>query len=238
MRKYSESDRKAITVELGFKEKHADTFHRKWKTIKGHAAQRNIEFCLSYKQYVKLAAKAGLTNPGQIGPANGQYVVGRVGDSGPYKVGNCRFIPREQNQEEAYESIREAASRRVGITKAVNPNLRNGREGHTKETHTTLRHFSKIRTGLTKETTAWLAESSRKQHGRTKDTHKYLQDKSEAYARKFKAVSPDGTIYKSSNLTEFCKKHGLHKGAMAAVCRGTYASSSGLYKGWYAKYLD
>lgn len=39
-------------------------------------------------------------------------------------------------------------------------------------------------------------------------------------AKRFVIKSPGGTVYRGKNLSEFCKKHGLNKGAMYAVCSG------------------
>lgn len=51
---------------------------------------------------------------------------------------------------------------------------------------------------------------------------------------KFKAISPDGTEYISTNQTEFAKEHGLVQGNVNHCLRGRIKST----KGWRFKYID
>lgn len=63
-----------------------------------------IKFKLTFKEYVQLIYDAGIKSS-QIGVYKGQYVLGRYGDMGDYELGNCRFITREQNNEEMLQNI-------------------------------------------------------------------------------------------------------------------------------------
>jgi hypothetical protein len=46
---------------------------------------------------MKLAKRADVQKPHQIGKSKGKFQMGRIGDVGNYEWGNCRFIPMEQN---------------------------------------------------------------------------------------------------------------------------------------------
>jgi hypothetical protein len=75
----------------------------KYNTFKYNLEKRNGVSRLTLKQYMKLAKEAGI-EPGQIGLRNGQYQLGRLGDTGEYKIGNVRFITKEQNMKELYDN--------------------------------------------------------------------------------------------------------------------------------------
>lgn len=47
-----------------------------------------------------MAFKAGLVKPSDIGNTPGTYQLGRIGDTGIYKEGSCRFITFEDNRSE------------------------------------------------------------------------------------------------------------------------------------------
>jgi hypothetical protein len=49
---------------------------------------------------MKLAKRAGIKHPDQIGKAVSEFQMGRLGDVGDYVWGNCRFITTAQNLSE------------------------------------------------------------------------------------------------------------------------------------------
>jgi len=53
---------------------------------------------------MKLAARAGLIAPTQIGLRTKQFQMARLGDSGDYVWGNCRFITADENLQEKMEN--------------------------------------------------------------------------------------------------------------------------------------
>jgi hypothetical protein len=57
---------------------------------------------LTFEQYTRLAVDAGLTRANQIGLEPDSYQLGRYRDEGVYRVGNCRFITKEQNLRERW----------------------------------------------------------------------------------------------------------------------------------------
>lgn len=73
---------------------------RKYKKQAKGARDRGIEHDLTFKQFMRLAQRAGLTSPEDIGKSPSSYQLGRVGDKGGYTLGNCRFITQRQNLEE------------------------------------------------------------------------------------------------------------------------------------------
>ena len=61
--------------------------------------QRGAEFLLSPTELIELFSDAGIT-AADIGNKGHQYCLGRIGDTGNYEVGNCRFITATQNGKE------------------------------------------------------------------------------------------------------------------------------------------
>lgn len=57
---------------------------------------------ITFDEYLALIKDSGL-RPDMVGLKRGQYHLARHNDSGAYSVGNCRFIPQEQNQKERKE---------------------------------------------------------------------------------------------------------------------------------------
>lgn len=79
-------------------------WHKKYLNTKGRAKERGLEFTLSLGEYKQLAEAAEILDPYCIGRANGKYQLARYGDVGGYKLGNCRFITKEQNDREALDN--------------------------------------------------------------------------------------------------------------------------------------
>lgn len=94
---------------------------KKYRELRANSRVRGVECYLSFKQYVQLADKAGVTEPADIGNTLGKFQMSRVGDSGNYVWGNCRFLLKEDNlQEMAVNGGRRAnADKRRGRTKGT-----------------------------------------------------------------------------------------------------------------------
>lgn len=68
----------------------------KYDNLKTNVPMRGVSLLLSFEEYLSLAEEAGIKSE-QVGARKGQYQLGRFGDVGDYKVGNVRFITKEQN---------------------------------------------------------------------------------------------------------------------------------------------
>lgn len=112
----------AYVESLGLDVSEYPKWYHKWRMNRGHAHERGIEFHLSFKQWMRLAVRAGLTSPNDIGIH--KYHLSRKLDSGEYKVGNCRFLPADDNRDEIHEN---------GVYDRMAAKLR----GRTKHTHAT-----------------------------------------------------------------------------------------------------
>lgn len=86
-----------IVENLGFDTGDTPRWRWKYRKLRGRVSQTGQLLLLSFRQYMRLAKRAGLTNPDEIGCTRGTYQLGRKGDSGHYEWGNCRFITIEQN---------------------------------------------------------------------------------------------------------------------------------------------
>lgn len=72
----------------------------KWQCLKDNAKRKGVSFALSFDEYISLAQEAGVNHPDMIGKGVDKYQMGRLGDSGGYELGNCRFITMRQNLDE------------------------------------------------------------------------------------------------------------------------------------------
>ena len=72
---------------------------RYYNTKKATAKQQSIEFTLTLSDIYLLLYMAGITI-GQIGKKSENYCLARLGDSGAYERGNCRFITVAENNAE------------------------------------------------------------------------------------------------------------------------------------------
>lgn len=93
----------AVT-RVGIATRHADLFYIKWIRLRHSSKLRGAECHLTFAQYVKLAVKAGVTDPDMIGKGTNKYQMGRKEDQGNYVWGNCRFITQAQNLRERTEN--------------------------------------------------------------------------------------------------------------------------------------
>ena len=77
----------------------AGRLHRYYITKRKHARQSGIEFHLTEDDIQTLLDEAGITVD-DIGQQLDKYQLGRYGDTGPYEMGNCRFITMKENLNE------------------------------------------------------------------------------------------------------------------------------------------
>lgn len=199
-----------IVVANGYKRLLCRAFYRKWRNLKNNVVHRNVECLLSFKQYVRLARKAGIDHPDQIGNYRGDYQMARYGDTGNYVLGNCRFITKEENLKELVE---------------------NG--GHARGRLTVGPKISRKLTGLTKENSSWRARAAMSLSGRSASTHDHVAISADAKAKNFVATSPSGKQVRSRNVSAFCREHGLQQANFSRVLAGDRLQ----HKGWTGKYV-
>lgn len=113
---------------------------RKHRQLRVHAKQRGFDCTLTLRQYIKLAVRAGIEEPDEIGRTRGKYQMSRKGDKGHYVWGNCRFLTIEENQREKIENggFERGASKVRGRTAATHEGVARtvaARVGNRKETH-------------------------------------------------------------------------------------------------------
>ena len=72
---------------------------RYYNTKKATAKQAGIPFELELRDIYWLLYCARI-NVEQVGKRRGEYQLARFGDTGPYALGNCRFITSEENLRE------------------------------------------------------------------------------------------------------------------------------------------
>lgn len=74
------------------------------KVERGDRHPRKAHYCYEHKMSMKdldtLLEEAGIEYE-QIGQRKGQYHLARYGDTGPYEIGNCRFILGADNIRES-----------------------------------------------------------------------------------------------------------------------------------------
>lgn len=93
-------DRKSLLSLIGLNSIDGPMWTQKWLNLKSSAKLRGLVCQLSFKEYVTLAVEAGLYSPSLIGRKEHLYQMGRIGDSGNYILGNCRFITKGMNTKE------------------------------------------------------------------------------------------------------------------------------------------
>ncbi len=73
----------------------------RWKFAiqRGKAKDRNIEWELTYEQWIKIWTDSGHLH--ERGCRRGQYVMARKGDKGPYSADNVMIITNRQNSQES-----------------------------------------------------------------------------------------------------------------------------------------
>src|SRR5215467_14463835 len=87
--RYQHSSRAVVSVMR------ANPYHRKcWLQHKASAKQRGIGFHLAYADWMRIWRASGHLH--QRGTVRGAYVMGRIGDVGPYASSNVRVISIEE----------------------------------------------------------------------------------------------------------------------------------------------
>lgn len=108
-----------VLEDFGFDLNEAKQWRWKYARLRNRTSKGPARLKLSFRQYMKLVVRAGITELDEIGGSAGKYQLGRKGDKGHYEWGNCRFITIEQNKKEqkingGYER---AGLKRRGLTK-------------------------------------------------------------------------------------------------------------------------
>lgn len=88
---------------------------QRYKNKCTNAAKEGITCKITFEEYCKLVAEAGLVSS-DLGFSSGKkYVLARYNDSGDYEYGNCRFITQKENAQErkVSDKSREASKRNV-----------------------------------------------------------------------------------------------------------------------------
>lgn len=145
-------DRENTLLQLkkyGLKSRDLESWVKKFKVLRNNAQKRGIECSLKLSQYVRLAIRANLTRPDQIGRKSGEYNLSRKGDVGGYEWGNCRFLPLEENLAEKYKNggIESMAAKRRGLTKHNNAGMRGTADKQSKH-YRFVSPQGKVYTGL------------------------------------------------------------------------------------------
>ena len=91
--------------------------HAVYRKQKRAAIVRHIEFLLSFREWIEIWAQSSKLS--QRGRRRGQYVMARLADRGPYKVGNVRIITNAENIREAHEGTRHSAESIVKMSLAT-----------------------------------------------------------------------------------------------------------------------
>jgi hypothetical protein len=69
---------------------------------KRSAGRRGVPFLLTFEQWWSIWQQSGRWH--ERGCVRGKYVMARLGDRGPYAVGNVKIIPCEENSSEAMQA--------------------------------------------------------------------------------------------------------------------------------------
>lgn len=83
-----------------------------FKSQRNSAAKRGIQFMLSFDQWWGIWQASGKWE--QRGKLEGQYVMARFGDSGPYAIDNVRICTKAENREEYISALSEEQRRAIG----------------------------------------------------------------------------------------------------------------------------
>jgi hypothetical protein len=83
-----------------------------FRSQRSSATKRGIRFMLSFDEWWKVWQNSGKW--GQRGKLEGQYVMARFADSGPYAVNNVRICTKGENREEYLSALSEEQRRAIG----------------------------------------------------------------------------------------------------------------------------
>lgn len=223
-------ERRNLVNVFGFRDRDWSDWWKKYIVLRSNALGRRVECLLTFRQYLKLAKRAGILKPAQIGRSLDAYQMSRKGDTGNYEWGNCRFLTMEQNQKEKHKNGGYAAQaeKLTGRTKFTHSYLM---ESGKKVSRALTGKLSKT-LGRTKENHAGVARGVMKRVGRTKETHAGHARQANSLSKEFVLTSPEGIVHKGRNLKQFCLNHDLSQGSTSEVCRGVRTH----HKGWTGHY--
>lgn len=95
--------------ELIMNEEQITIAEKKYRGQKSHSKTRGIDFNLSFDEWLNIWLKSGHWE--QRGRGKGTYVMSRVGDTGPYEIGNVFIQTNYDNVIQAQKgSVRSAES--------------------------------------------------------------------------------------------------------------------------------
>lgn len=132
------TDKESIVQDAGLNVADTAAWFEKYESHRERAVQRGLVSELSFADYLGEVVRADLRVPASISASAGGFVLGRIGDQGNYTLGNCRFIPTEQNNREAWDN-----RRHVNRIQAMT--------GQTKETSERVARMAQTKTGRNKE---------------------------------------------------------------------------------------
>jgi hypothetical protein len=204
-----------VLSDLGFSLRYVDQWRYKYQNLRVSAYKRGSILYLSFRQYMKLARKAGIQKPSQIGKTPDKYQMSRKGDIGDYVWGNCRFLTMKENLEEKREN--------GGLERAANK-IR----GRNKFTDAGYAKVSKAKLGRTKENDLGRLVTSIKLTCRKRPDSDFRN-----VVKSFVVRSPSGKEYRGKYIGRFCSKHGLQQSGMSRTLNGIQSS----HKGWTGKYI-
>jgi len=94
---------------------------KRYQMQKYNAKQRSVEFKLTLEEWWAWWQSTGHYH--ERGCKNGQYVMGRFGDSGPYQLGNIYCCTTNENGSLAKSKVRKLTDRNVEFIRANKDNL-------------------------------------------------------------------------------------------------------------------
>ena len=106
--------------------------NRKYNNKRSNAKKEGIPFELSFDEYCQLVRDAGLKSS-DLGLTGNNYELARYNDTGPYAVGNCRFITHKENIAEQKRSEKQSAASRNNIIKYRNSSTHEERVANLKK---------------------------------------------------------------------------------------------------------
>lgn len=104
-----------------------------------NAKRRGIPFLLTYKQWLRIWQDSGHLH--ERGPKSHQYVMARLGDVGPYAVGNVKIVTAAEN----HKSKRLSAEARAKIGAASRGNQYRVGKRLTEEHKQAIRQYGRTR---------------------------------------------------------------------------------------------
>lgn len=91
--------------------------HSVYRKQKRASIVRRIGFLLSFREWIEIWTQSGKLD--QRGRRRGQYVMARLKDRGPYKVGNVQIITNAENIRDAHEGTRHSAESIAKMSRAA-----------------------------------------------------------------------------------------------------------------------